>query len=160
MSVNRDADLGWAAGFFDGEGHVSYRRGYPNKSTGRVSGSLIAVVPQNIDNVEVLEHFKSIIGFGSIGGPYKVKTNGKINRRFEVRYGVNEVEELFKILRPNLREKKTADFNRALIQYWTHDPKPTEEDFKRTIKRNKKKGCPECSGEWDAFICKKCGYIA
>jgi len=151
-----NTDIAWCAGFFDGEGHVSYHRSYPNANTGRVSAQLYANVPQNTDNIEVLEFFKSVIGFGEIRGPYKTP---KGNDRHIVHYGVNDVEKLLVILKPYLRSRKTADFQRALAGYWLHDPKPTAEDYARAAKWQKKKGCPECGAKWEGMACAECGYI-
>lgn len=151
-----ECDVAWCAGFFDGEGHVSYHRSYPYQGTGRVSAQLYANVPQNSDNIEVLEFFQSIIGFGKMHGPHKTKTATK----HVVHYGVNDVEKLLIILKPYLKAKKTLDFQRALMGYWTHSPKPTAEDFARAVRRSKKKGCPDCGEKenWDTILCFKCGY--
>lgn len=137
--TSRDADLGWAAGFFDGEGHVSYRRGTIYLNTGRVSGTIYLCVPQNADNVEVLEKFQRIIGFGKISGPYKVRTNGKTNLRMEYRVGVKNMRRLFVLLKDNLATKKTRDFERAFMQYEFHDTEATIEDILKAVARSEKK---------------------
>jgi LAGLIDADG endonuclease len=134
--MRNEIDVAWCAGFFDGEGHVSYRRSYPSKSTDRVTGTLHASIPQNSENIEVLEFFQSVIGFGRIKGPY-IMPKGKTQHR--LLYGVKKVEELFKILKPYLKSEKTLDFQRALTQYWTHDPTPTPDDFLRLHKKQMKK---------------------
>ena len=136
MATN--TDLAWCAGFFDGEGHVSYRRQI-NPKTMRVSGMMMCSIPQNADNKEVLEFFQSTIGFGTICGPYKITVNGKENERYEVRYKTEEIMELLIILKPYLKSKKTLDFQRALAAYWMHDPTATEEDISKMIKRQLKK---------------------
>jgi hypothetical protein len=152
----KDTDIAWCAGFFDGEGHVSYHRSPPSK-TGTVSPQLYAVIPQASENIEVLEFFQSVIGFGNIKGPYPMPS-GKPQHRLH--YGVNEVQALFIILKPYLRADKTRDFQKALASYWTHDPSINEDDQIKTVKRNKKKGCPECGDkEWNGLLCFKCGYI-
>jgi len=133
----KDTDLAWCAGFFDGEGHVSCHRSYPNEKTGRVSAQLYANVPQMEDNKGILDHFQSIIGFGKIKGPYKTKLG---RAKYTIQFGVNEVEKLFLLLKPYLQEEKTLDFQRALVQYWTFDHTATPDDHIRAIKRNRKKG--------------------
>jgi hypothetical protein len=132
----KDTDVAWCAGFFDGEGHVSYHRGYPHSVTGRVSAQLYANVPQSSENIEVLEFFQSVIGFGQIKGPYKMPS-GKPQHRLQ--FGVREVEDLLKILAPYLRAEKSGDFRRALAAYWTHDTTPTTEDYVRSHKKMLKK---------------------
>jgi hypothetical protein len=131
-----DTDIAWCAGFFDGEGHVSYHRGYPSRKSGKVSPQLYANVAQNSDNLEVLEFFQSVIGFGKLKGPY-VTGNG--NNRHVITYGVDEVLQLFIMLKPYLKSKKTADFQRALMLYWAHNPDPTDEDYARLRKWESKK---------------------
>lgn len=129
----KDTELAWCAGFFDGEGHVSYHRGYPHIITGRVSAQLYAHVPQASDNIEVLVKFQLIIGFGKLKGPYKTKNKDK----HQVQYGVKEVESLFLMLKPYLGSAKTKDFQVALMRYWTHDPNPSKEDWDRLWSKKK-----------------------
>jgi len=133
----KETDIAWCAGFFDGEGHVSCHRSYPNPKTGRVSPQLYANVPQTADNVEVLEFFRSVIGFGRIKGPYKTKLG---RDKCALLFGVKEVEPLFAMLRPYLRADKTLAFQRALMNYWSFDHNATAEDYMRISKRDKKKG--------------------
>ena len=133
--MSKETDVAWCAGFFDGEGHVSYHRGYPSL-TGNVSAQLYANVPQSADNIEVLEFFRSVIGFGKIKGPYKMP-GGK--PQYKVQYGVTEVEPLFKILSPYLKKEKTTDFQIALMAYHAHDSKASMEDYRRLVKREMKK---------------------
>lgn len=152
-----ETDVAWCAGFFDGEGHVSYRRTYPDKNTGHVSGMIMCSVPQNTENIEVLEFFQSVIGFGALKGPYPT---AKGKTMHVISYGVKEVQELFIVLKPYLKSEKTLAFQHALAGYWTHDSKATPDDYARSIKRAKKKGCPECGEEWNGVVCTHCYYIA
>jgi hypothetical protein len=132
--IRKETDVAWCAGFFDGEGHVSYHRSYPS-ITGNVSAQLYANVPQASDNIEVLEFFQSVIGFGKIKGPYKTTHKDK----HVIHYGVTEVEPLFKILKPYLRKEKTLDFQVALMAYQAHDSTASIEDYARLIKKEQKK---------------------
>jgi hypothetical protein len=136
-----DTEVAWCAGFFDGEGHVSYHRGYPSSSTSRVSPQIYANIPQCSDNIEVLEFFQSVIGFGQIKGPFSMPNSKRTQHK--VHYGKNEIEPLFLILRPYLRKEKTFDFQRALMAYMMHDPKPNEEDWARLRRKNEKKASKE-----------------
>jgi hypothetical protein len=128
----REIQLSWCAGFFDGEGHVSCHRGYPHARTGNVSAQLHASIAQSSSNVEVLEYFQSVVGIGKVKGPYPMP-NGKPQHR--LLFGKDEVETLFLMLKPYLREAKTKDFQHALMGYWMHDSNPTNEDFARAIRR-------------------------
>lgn len=151
-----DVELAWCAGFFDGEGHVSYRRSYPNASTNKVSPQLICNVPQKSDNIEVLQEFQRITGLGKIKGPYKTR----LGRTYHiVSIGTKEVEPLCGLLAKYLKSEKLAAFHVAMYQYWRHDHKPTAEDFARKIKRGVKKGCPECGSKWNGVFCFECRYI-
>lgn len=132
-----DTEIAWCAGFFDGEGHVSYHRGYPHMITGRVAAQLYANVPQASDNIEVLIEFQRIVGCGKLLGPYKMGSKGKTQHK--IHFGVKEVEKLFLILKPYLKSEKTLDFQRALMGHWTHDPSPSAEDYARLRKMQEKK---------------------
>ena len=151
-----DTDIAWCAGFFDGEGHVSYRRGYPSKS-GNVSGVIHASIPQNSENIEVLEFFQSVIGFGRIKGPYSMP--GKSKDQHRLLFGINEVEILFGILKPYLRKDKSSNFIEAITKYYTHSPIATAEDYGRRVRWQKKKGCPRCKEGWNGVMCMSCGYM-
>jgi hypothetical protein len=134
--MSKETDIAWCAGFFDGEGHVSYKRSYPHPKSGNVSPMLMCSVAQSADNVEVLEHFQSIIGFGTL--QEKLYRTKKKPKRL-VTFGVKEVETLLQILKPYLKSRKTLDFQRALMCYYTHDSKPTSDDHLRALKRDQKK---------------------
>lgn len=132
-----DTDVAWCAGFFDGEGHVSYRRGYPSSVSGLVTGTLMCSVPQNTENIEVLQFFQSVVGLGKIKGPYASK-KGKTQHRLI--FATLEIEKLIGILRPYLKSEKTRDFQTAIMAYYLHDPNPTRDDWERWARHMKKKG--------------------
>ena len=148
--------LAWCAGFFDGEGHVSYRRSYPNKTTGKVSPALHASVSQSSENLETLEFFQATVKLGRLKGPYKMP-NGKPQHR--LLFGTEEVLVLLILLKPYLMSKKTKDFQRALMQYHMHDTEATAEDRSRALRWQKKRGCIQCRAEWNGVMCTRCGYI-
>lgn len=133
-----DTDIAWCAGFFDGEGHVSYKRSYPSKTSNRVSPMIMCSVPQAVDNLEVLEFFQTTVGMGKIKGPYN--TPGR--DQYRLIFSVKEIEPLFVILKPYLKSEKTGDFQRALLGYLTHQHEATQEDYDRLIKHKTKKGLP------------------
>ena len=70
MAVYSDTtreDLAWAAGFFDGEGCVTF-----NRSRGR--NSIVVSIRQH--HPEVLEKFARVVGVGKVSGPYKSGSGG------------------------------------------------------------------------------------
>lgn len=134
--MSRETDLAWCAGFFDGEGHVSYHRGYPNPKTGSVSAQMYANVTQVAENVEVLERFHKTVELGTLQN--KTYKTAKKPKRV-LTFGVREVEPLFILLRPYLGTEKTEDFQRALRQYMTHSNYATPEDMTRALLRDAKK---------------------
>lgn len=68
--MNRDEVI-WAAGFFDGEGHVGFST-YRNRHG---SGTPVIAVGQD-KNPEVLHRFKDAVIVGVVYGPYK--SNGRV----------------------------------------------------------------------------------
>jgi hypothetical protein len=135
-----DTDIAWCAGFFDGEGHVSYTRSYPSDVTNRVTGGLRCNVSQAADNVEVLEFFKSVIPLGRLTKEYPPSDNIKKKNTRYISFATDEVETLFLILQPYLKSRKSQDFRNALARYLSHDPKATADDYVRWLKWKKKKG--------------------
>jgi hypothetical protein len=115
--MSTETDIAWCAGFFDGEGHISYKEKI-NPKTKHVTGTLYCCIPQKSDNREVLDFFQSTIGFGTMYGPYTNKTNGKECERYEIQFKTDEILKLFTLLKPYLKSKKTQDFQKALGSYW------------------------------------------
>jgi len=138
MQVSREVELAWCAGFFDGEGHVSYHRGYPSKMSGCVSAQMFANVPQCSDNIEVLEKFQRIVGLGKLLGPYKTAKKPK----HVLTFGIKEVQPLFLMLKPYLGKEKTEDFQRAILAFDMHSSIPTPDDYARLAKRDNKRLSP------------------
>lgn len=138
--MSRESDLGWIAGFFDGEGNVSYARSRPSRKSGKVSPQLCAQIAQKGDNREVLEFFQSVVGFGKIYGPYKYTTPaGREDFKYVLVYNTEEVFKLLILLKPYLKSQKTSDFQRALVAYYAHSPEITQQDIERIEKLNRKK---------------------
>lgn len=129
-------NIAWAAGFFDGEGNVSYARSYPSAKTGRVTAQLCAQIAQKGDNREVLEVFQHAVGFGKIYGPYPYKTPaGRREEKYVLVYNTDEVERLLIVLKPYLKSRKTSDFQLAILAYYAHDSHVNEADIRRVEKR-------------------------
>lgn len=73
MTSRTRENLAWAAGFFDGEGHVQSR-----------SGSKVSLGLQ-IGNTDLplLERFRDIVGLGKIYGPFQKKApEGSIHKPY------------------------------------------------------------------------------
>jgi len=134
--MTRDTDIAWCAGFFDGEGHVSYTRSYPHPNSGKVTCGLRCSVPQSADNIEVLKEFQRVVGLGKIMGPYPM---GKAKLQYRLIFATKEIEPLFMILIPYLKHEKSSDFRNALLAYEAHDCRPTADDYARLRRRDEKK---------------------
>ena len=64
MNEDKETDFAWAAGFFDGEGHVRYG------SNKKPTSSSIQIAQKT---TECLLRLQKIFGVGTIGGPYHTK---------------------------------------------------------------------------------------
>lgn len=131
-----DTEIAWCAGFFDGEGHVSYFRSCPSEASGLVTKGMRCSVSQKADNVEVLIEFQRIVALGKVTRTYDMP-NGKPQHRLI--FGIKEVEPLFNLLKPYLKSEKTLAFQNALTGYEFHDSTPTAEDWGKLVKRKEKK---------------------
>ena len=109
-------DLGWAAGFFDADGHLSAptqkHKPYPNGRPRKPSIRLVASVSQN--NREVLEHFQKVVR--AHGKIYCQTRNIGQNRQcYALMYDGRHALEVIYLLRPNLHRKQyEADAAREL----------------------------------------------
>ena len=104
--MSTDTELAWAAGFFDGEGHVSIAKPKP-RQRGR------AVCRVNQICREELDRFQRAVGVGVVSGPYGPYSG---NRRPQWCWIANTVEEIGRVaslLRPYLCSRKLADFDRV-----------------------------------------------
>ena len=109
-------DLAWAAGFFDADGHIGAPeqryQPYPNGKPRKSSFRLVAVITQN--NLEVLEHFKKVVG--AHGKIYRQTRNIGQNRQcYALAYDGRHALEVIYLLRPHLHRKHyEADTAREL----------------------------------------------
>lgn len=76
MEINRE-ELAWAAGFYDGEGHISHTTRTTPKDYIK-----IAVAQSGEVCPPVLLKFQKIVGMGHIFGPYTRKTKGLTKKSF------------------------------------------------------------------------------
>jgi hypothetical protein len=107
MKVSR----AWAAGFFDGEGHVGVHVRRPMAKTGGKPYPIIQVA-QN--NPESLERFRaSVKASCNINGPYDVK-GGRSKPMYSLRIsGHTEGARVAKLLWPWLGTTKREQFRRV-----------------------------------------------
>lgn len=103
-----DIELAWAAGFWDGEGCVTF-------TTNGVSGKIYPQINISQADPEVLERFKRAVGgIGNIHGPYPTKY-AAWSDMFYYRVGnKSEVEAIVNLLRPLVCSIKREQMDRVL----------------------------------------------
>src|SRR5258708_35660490 len=69
VAVDFREGLAWAAGFFDGEGHVHY--GVRRTARGTAQRTIGVTVAQS--GRERLDHLAEVLGAGRVAGPYQAK---------------------------------------------------------------------------------------
>lgn len=94
-------ELAWAAGLFDGEGHIGLRR--------QVKGSRVyfqrAMGVTNTD-LELLQRFHAAIGDGRIGSPWTPPTREHSTKWQWQLTGRKRIEDVFGLLAPFLSSTK------------------------------------------------------
>lgn len=80
--VDRE-ELSWAAGFFDGEGCVSYA----------VKGRYACVTMMKVDS-RVLDRFLNAVGVGKVYGPYTFKNPDRYSRQPKYQYRAHRREDV------------------------------------------------------------------
>jgi hypothetical protein len=103
MLGDREREIMWAAGFWDGEGHAYYDRRYnPN-------GYLSLVLAQAEASLDALERFARIAGYGNIKGPYgPYGNNQQSNYRWTV--GGKKAVIVATMLEPHVCSSKRVQF--------------------------------------------------
>lgn len=115
----RDEDLAWAAGFFDGEGHVG-AYGVDSKRQKNNCRLLVDVAQVRL---EPLMRFQSITGLGRIGPP-----QGKSGCHHLKVTSQSGVHALYDMLKPWLSVPKLEQFATAFEKWegregkWRRDP--------------------------------------
>ena len=109
MIVNRE-DLAWAAGFFDGEGHVRCDL----RPNGRASSLSISIEQRHR---EVLENFNNVTGrLGQLKGPYPGYNNPARNPHYRLNiHGFEKIQAILAMLWPWLGRVKKEQFKLALL---------------------------------------------
>lgn len=100
--------LAWAAGVFDGEGHVG-RTASRNRIYLDISQASTTGVPQ------MLTRIQNAVGFGHVRGPYQVPGRKPIYR-YEIAR-VEHIQAFAAMLWPWLGDVKREDFRRVLSEW-------------------------------------------
>lgn len=123
-------ELAWAAGFFDGEGYVGWRRGNRHSDPKRRTYmGIVANVAQKTP--ELLKRFCKIVGVGKVYGPYVNGRSGTNKRHYSFRFNVSsyeDVEFLGELLFPYLGTKRQQQFTEA-IHSWRTMPRRTKRRY-------------------------------
>lgn len=102
----RDAELAWAAGLFEGEGTIT--RMTAKSSQTRFNAAVI------MTDEDVLRRFSEVVGLGKLYGPYQ-PTNPKAKPiwRWTLRR-YTELVELYELIGPWMGQRRSARFVSAL----------------------------------------------
>lgn len=127
-----EAELAWAAGFFDGEGYIGCVK--HSRYKGMTYMRLSCTIAQ-IDR-RVLDRFQAAVGVGIVRGPY---TNGKTTS-FQYSTGSTKaIWQVWTLLKPYLSPVKSEQFEAALAameayRRGAHDRR-VENGYKAAAKR-------------------------
>ncbi|GAA4946265.1 hypothetical protein HD597_006787 [Nonomuraea thailandensis] len=118
IGVDRES-LAWAAGFFDGEGHVHY--GVTRRTEGGTPYRRIGISIAQSDR-ERLDRFAAVIGVGKVNGPYNSR-----NERAKPfhQWAVNTfeyVQHTGVVMWTWLGPAKRQQFDRALTSWLSYVP--------------------------------------
>jgi len=107
-----EAEEAWAAGLFEGEGHISL-------AAGNVGGPKIySQMLLGLTDLDVLERFQRIVGVGQI---YSVKADPRGHGRWKQLYrwqsgGFDAAQHVYKMFEPYLGVRRTEQFTIALVR--------------------------------------------
>jgi len=140
VDLNRE-DVAWAAGFFDGEGNVTFSNTDKSR-TPRVYLQIAQV------RIEPLLKFRSIFPLTEVLGPYS-KT-GKTNNQPYYKYAVHTFENVQFIsatMWEFLTEPKKEDIIRTISSYteWMKNPECVKGHLMKKVKGKVKMYCLDCS---------------
>ena len=115
MVTESNEYLAWAAGFFDGEGHV--------RADIRSSGSIRPALRIAQVDPEVLHKFQEALGVGKVMGPYGPYKNDPIKKQPFFRYqtqSLPEIKQIAEALWPWLSTIKKQQFSEVLRRCEDH----------------------------------------
>jgi hypothetical protein len=137
-----ERELAWAAGFFDGEGHIRFHRG--NSSWTMEVGQA---------DIRPLERFLAAVGTGKIASrPKKMgkARNGGAYWSWEL-YGAENVQRVFALLYPYFSAPKREQGDAALARWRSRVDGRREGALKREAAYRE---------NWTgAYVCPDCGHL-
>ena len=92
----RYTDIVWAAGLFEGEGCISFDHRSPNTRT----------VQMKMTDLDVMERYVDVVGYGKLRGPYKEKRPGTKPFWQHSVYKGSEVLRILKMFLPHLGKRR------------------------------------------------------
>ena len=105
-----DTEVAWAAGFFDGEGHVRCSLSGPTQVT------VLQIMISQSGSPDLLYRWGRAVGDGKVNGPYFREGRAPCWRlHLQTRDGVLHTKEL---LWPYLGDVKRQQFTAAVEKYW------------------------------------------
>jgi hypothetical protein len=130
MTDNPILKIAWAAGFFDGEGHISWGSPGPGSKTFKCGyGTPRLMVGQT--HKEPLSRFLDAVGGGNITGPYSRGPTRRPMWSYQA-YGETAIK-IFQLLAPYLSDVKLHDGNAALTTWLGRQARKTSK-FGRLLK--------------------------
>jgi len=117
-------ELAWAAGFFDGEGHIAYKRGARNNDPQRYIWKNIILEIAQKDRF-VLDRFQKAVNCGAVYGPYRNGANDKNKGFYSYRYVASsfyKIRDAVNLMWPWLSPLKRIQAEEA-ITGWLNEPR-------------------------------------
>jgi hypothetical protein len=115
--VTSNRELAWAAGFFDGEGHVGISTQEEPSGTYRYPILII-----NQTDRRPLERFQHAVGIGRIYGPYDRKNEKNWKPMFRLQSRITaDVLKAMKAIRPLVCEPKAQQIDGILKEFGGHE---------------------------------------
>jgi hypothetical protein len=115
LTSMNEIDIAWAAGFFDGEGCISFR---PNN--GGKNPFIRISINQNADNREVLDKFIRIVGVGKVYGPYGRGRNKDVCSMYVGKY--EHTQYIIALLWKHMSTCKRVQAKQAILRYKQFTP--------------------------------------
>ncbi len=119
--MNKEIELAWAAGFFDGEGCTSIQVAYYNPQTGTKSMQMHISITQN--GRSTLDRFWNAVNkVGAVNGPYVRRTSSEV---YTYRATGPKVAQVMEQLWPYMSQPKKEQFI-AVITRKTGETVPSQ----------------------------------
>ena len=117
-------ELAWAAGFFDGEGHIRYKRGDRHNERTRYTWKNILLEVAQKDR-RSLDRLQKALGCGKVYGPYRNGAIGSNKEHYAYRFclcGFYDIKAAIDAIWPWLGEIKREQASIA-INGWINEPR-------------------------------------